>query len=263
MSPRRCTLTARRHGRVARFERTRLAAIRLVLQTDFVTARIGADDIHEFATPRQLLLREVSGITPEDPAGHVLLEPLGVKSTQRLALADVGGTLVAGLWPAELKTQAVRLYGTGRATPMIATAREQGWTVEASPHIGFYNSSPAQRLYMRVEIDAAEYARRWEQDDLAYVRQYAPEEVRTTLWPWLKDRDYASDSDDGTFDSFVSRTLKNRPAHLRPGLRMKRRWDRDELRGLNRHAVAAAIRTDVNAILTAAAEPLLPSATGQ
>src|SRR4051794_29485220 len=108
-----------------------------------MAARLGADDIDEFATPRQLLLREITGITPEEPAGHVLLESFGVKSTQRLALADVGGTLIAGLWPAELKTQAESLYGSGRATPMIAAARERGWTVEASPHIGFYNSGPA------------------------------------------------------------------------------------------------------------------------
>lgn len=222
---------------------------------------MGADDIDEFATPRQLLLLEVSGITPEEPAGHVMLEPFGVKSTQRLALADIGGTLIAGLWPAELKTQAENLYGSGRATPMIEAARERGWTVEASPHIGFYNSGPAQRLYMQVDIDAAEYARRWEKGDLAYVRQYAPDEVRATLWPWLKDRGYASDQDDGTLDAFMSRTLKRRPAHLRPGLRMKRRWDREAVRGLDRHAIAAAIRTDVNAILEAAGEPPLPPAT--
>jgi len=233
------------------------------LQTGGMTARIGADDIDQFATPRQILLREVSGITPEEPAGHVLLGPLGDKSTQRLALADIGGTLIVGLWPAELKSQAEHLYGSGLATPMIAAARKRGWTVEASPHIGFYNSGPAQRLYMQADIDAAEYARRWEENDLAYVRQYAHEEVRTTLWPWLKDRGYASDQDDGTLDAFMSRTLRKRPAHLRPGLRMKRRWDREDVRGLDRHTIASAIRTNVNAILEAAGEPLLPTAAEQ
>lgn len=223
-----------------------------------MTARLGADDIDLFATPRRGLLREVSGITPVEPNGHVLLDKHGVRSIQRLALADIGGGVVAGLWPAEMKTQALALYGHGLATPMIATARARGWSVEASPHIAFFNSTAAQRLYMSPEIDPADYARRWETSDLGWIRQYSTDEFVSTLWPWLKERGYASDADDDALNEFASRSLKRRPAHLRPGLRLKRRWSIEELRLLGETEVAAAIRDDVDAILHAAGEPSMP-----
>ena len=225
-----------------------------------MTARIGADDVVLFSAPQPDVLRQISGIEPEAAETHVFLGPYGVQSTQRLALGDVGGGLVAGLWPAELKTQAEYLYGLGLATPMIAAARRLGWTAEPSPHIGFWNSAPDQRLYMSPSLDAAEYAHRWQTGDLRRVRQYEPAEVRTTLWPWLKERGYASAVDDEMLERFLTSRLKKRPAHMRPGLRLKRRWDAETIRGLGgRRAVAAAIRGDVNAILAAAGEPPLPS----
>jgi hypothetical protein len=205
------------------------------------------------------LLGEISGITPVESGGHVRLEKHGVQSVQRFALADVGGGLVGGLWPAELKSQAKHLYALGLATPMIAPARELGWSVKASPHIAFFNSTPAQRLYMSPALDPADYARRWQSGDLEHVRQYATNEVRESLWPWLKQRSYASDDDDATLEQFMSRTLKRRPAHLRPGLRLTRRWHLEEVRRLGDPAVARAIRADVDAILRAAGEPPLPA----
>lgn len=227
-----------------------------MVQTHVMLARIGADDVEMFSSPRPGLLREITGLTPRDPGDHVLLKPLGVRSTQRLALADVGGGLVAAMWPAELKTQATYLYGFGLGTPMVTAARERGWTVVPSPHIAFFNSTPAQRLYMSPTLDASEYVRRWERDDLPFVRQYATAEVRATLWPWLKERGYASANDDGTLDEYMFRTLKKHPAHLRPALRLKRRWHPDEVRALGA-GIAGTIRADVDAILHAADEPPL------
>lgn len=124
-----------------------------------MTARMGADDVGTFDSPRPRLLREITGIEPEPAGVHVLLDKhIGVRSTQRLALADVGGGIEVAFWPAELKSQAEYLYRDGRGTAMVAAARSRGWDVRASPHLGFFNSRPSQRLYMAPEIDAEVYA---------------------------------------------------------------------------------------------------------
>ena len=103
-----------------------------------------------------------------------------------LGIGDVGGNVVVGLWPAELKEQAKYLYGRRLGRPMVAAARERGWTAEPSPHLAFRNASPTVRLYMAPHVDAAEYARRWEEGDLERVGAHAREDVRDKLWPWLK-----------------------------------------------------------------------------
>jgi hypothetical protein len=227
-----------------------------------MAARIGADDLVFFETPRPDLLREVSGIEPEAPGTHVLLDgDAHVRSTQRLALADFGGGVVVGLWPAELKSQAEYLYRDGRASAMIAAARERRWTVEGSPQLAFYNSRPAQRLYLRPTVSAEEYVRRWEGGDGRRIGQHSRDEVQRSLWPWLKERGYASASDDGVLDDFLA-ILGRRPAHLRPGMRLRRHWDAGALRELGGRAeIARAIRRDVNLILGAAGEPVLPTRT--
>jgi hypothetical protein len=108
-----------------------------------MTARLGADDLELFENPQPRLLREATGIEPERSGLHVLLDTHGVQSTQRLALSEFGGGLVAALWPAELRPQAEYLYGAGLATPMIAAARERGWSAEPSPHSGAMRVSAA------------------------------------------------------------------------------------------------------------------------
>ena len=74
-------------------------------------ARIGADDLDPHETPQPDVLEALSGIQPEPKGVHVLLAEHGVRSTQRLALLDVGGGLAAAFWPAELESQAECLYG--------------------------------------------------------------------------------------------------------------------------------------------------------
>lgn len=225
-----------------------------------VAAQVGADGLELFLDPHPQLLEEISGIRPEPGGLHVLLEGRGVRSTQRLALSSVGGGLIAALWPAELKVQAEYLYGQRLATPMIARAVERGWTAAASPQLAFRNSAPSQRLYLQPAIEAAEYARRWEAGDLRRVGQYGRDRVSAVLWPWLKERGYVTDSDDATLELFMSRQLGNRPAFLRPGLRLYGRWDREAVEAAGgAHGLVPVIRADVDAILGAAREPLLPA----
>jgi hypothetical protein len=223
-----------------------------------VVAELGAHDL-DGVTPLPELLREVSGIEPEPSGMHVLLDGSGVTSMQRLVIGDLAGSVLAALWPAELQGQARYVYGGDRGEAVVAAARAQGWTAAPSPHIAFFTAQPAVRLYMSPLLDAAEYVRRWEQTDLGWVRQFPPEEVRGVLWPWLKRRGYAMDSDDPVLDQFL-RGLGRRPAHMRPGLRLRHRWDAEAIRGLGgQPALSREIRRHVNMILAAADEPQLPA----
>src|SRR5947209_4911426 len=86
--------------------------------------------------PLRELAEEVTGLVPE-PSGHILLEPAGVRSTQRLLLGDVGGGVAAFTWPAELQAQALYLYCEGRARRLLDAAAEGGWDVDARPHLAF------------------------------------------------------------------------------------------------------------------------------
>ena len=225
-----------------------------------MTARMGADDGGLFDTPRRGLLREITGIEPESKGVHVRLdEHAGVRSMQRLALGDVGGGIVVGLWPAELKPQAEYLYTYGRGTAMVVAARELDWYVRPNPHLAFFTSPYTQRLYMAPEVDAEEYTRRWEGADARRMGgHYSAEEIRQSLWLWLKSRGYASAEDDDVLEKFLS-ILGRRKAHLRPAMHFRRQWDLTEVEQLGRKGLVNAVRADVNAILRVAGEPALPA----
>jgi hypothetical protein len=222
-----------------------------------MAATIGPSGVDLYASPVPDLLHEASGITPVEADTHVMLAQRGIQAAQRLALSDVGGKLVVALWPAELKEQAIRLYGRRRATPMISTARERGWTVEASPQLAFWNSPSSLRLYLAPSVDPAEYARRWQEGDLERVGAYDRAQVDEDLWPWLKERAYATDNDDAVLDLWLATRLGNRRAFLRPALRLQRMWPPGALTTRRRARLAEVIRDDVNEILTAAGEPPL------
>ena len=214
-------------------------------------ATIGPNDPDLFASPVPKLLYAISGIEPVAKGTDVRLDQYGVQSTQRLGAGDVGGNLWIALWPAELKEQANYLYGNRLARPMIAAARKQGWTATANAHLAFRNSQPSLRLYMAPAIDASEYAGRWEDGDLERVGAHSREDVRRTLWPWLKSRGYVEDADDRVLEEWLSSCLGNRPAFMRPGLFLKRKFSST--------TAAEVIRREVNAILAAAHEPALPA----
>src|SRR5436305_13366287 len=110
-----------------------------------MAATIGPDDLDIHERPQPRLLRQISGLRPVEKGTHVWLE--GVRSAQRLALGEVGSTVWLALWPAELKEQAVYLYGHRLARPMIAAALSHGWMSEAVPQLAFRNSGAAHRLY--------------------------------------------------------------------------------------------------------------------
>jgi len=223
-----------------------------------MAVQIGASEEWVHASPRPDLLRLATGIEPEPSLDHVRLDRHSdIRSTQRIAVADVGGSVIAGFWPAELKPQAQYLYSRDRGRALIQEARARGWSVTPSPHLAFYTSPPHQRLYMTPDLAAEEYARRWEGPDGDMIGQHEREEVRQTVWPWLKERGYASDKHDDVLEEFLG-ILGRREAHLRPGFRVKRQWPSAEVRARSAHQLAAAIRQDLEAILGAAGEPALP-----
>ena len=211
-------------------------------------------------TPLPEMLREVTGLEPERSGSHVLLdEGAGVRSTQRLALGDVGGDVVAFTWPAELVPQARYAYDGERAPRLIAAARDGRWEVDMRPHLAFRNSRAAQRFYTNPTIGVDEYVARWTGPDGLRIGQHEAGVIRTGLWPWLLERGYASHDDEPELEPFLSR-LGRRPAHLRPGLRLLRRWRRDEIAALpGRDALAQEICSAVNCLLTAVGDPRLPA----
>jgi hypothetical protein len=82
--------------------------------------------------------------------------------------------------------------------------------------------------------------------------------VPRALWPWLKDRGYATTADDAVLEEFLA-ILGRRAAHLRPGLRLLRRWNSNAAVALGAsRELAVAIRSAVNGLLRATGEPVLP-----
>jgi hypothetical protein len=74
----------------------------------------------------------------------------------------------------------------------------------------------------------------------------------------LKSRGYVSDRDDSVLEEWLDTRLGNRPALLRPGLRLKRTWPGDALASPGEASeLAEQICSDVDAILGAAQEPAL------
>jgi O-acetyl-ADP-ribose deacetylase len=222
----------------------------------------GLSDLHLLETPEPDLLHEVTGLELER-SGHVLLdERTGIRSTQRLALGDVGGGIVVFTWPAELRPQARYLYRSGRAQRLLVAADEGHWKVDTRPHLAFWLSSPEERLYMNPTIGPEDYVSRWSGSDFARIGQHDSETIRGGLWPWLLERGYASPDDEGEVDRFLARLAvkKRRAAHLRPGLRLLRCWGRDEVAELRRRCeLAREIRAAVDQLLLAVDDPPLPA----
>jgi hypothetical protein len=210
-------------------------------------------------SPVPALLEWVTGLKPVPPGVHVMLKSAGVRSTQRLAIGSPGGGIVVCTWPAELQPQAKYLYQAGRARRLLEAAEAGGWEVEARPHLGFWNAPAGQRLYMSPTIPVAEYVARWAGSDQDRIGEHAAETIRGELWPWLLRLGYASDPDTPELEPFLRR-LGRRPAHLRAGLRLLRRWRRDEVVDLrSAGTLAGVLRAEVNRLLKSVGDPLLPA----
>jgi hypothetical protein len=230
--------------------------------------RAGEDDLY---SQRRLmaLLREATGITdvePERPgigAAVMLDRAIGTKSTQRIAFQQQVDSLVLLTWPAELKPQAEALYRTsraGRLTGFLAT-HPDAWQAQPKIHLAFHNAPVAQRLYLHCHLEITEYVRRGSGADFGKIGAHPFDRIREDLWPWLRERQYASREDDQLLDTFLKR-LGRRDAHLRPSIEVRRIWpwtyavDLDERSGL-----ASEVRTAVAELLTTLDEPLPPACT--
>ena len=266
----------------ALLERGLLAPAERVLMEDLVAfteehfshllpfTTLGRAGDHGLRRQRRLvaLLREATGIAEAGPArgasgiAEVMLDAaISTTTTQRIALVDQGSTLALCTYPAELRPQAAALYQTSRAQQLTAflAAHPGTWQARPTVHLAFRFATPAQRLYLHCQLNITDYIRRWSGDDFKQVCAHHHDDIRESLWPWLRKRCYASPEDGQHLDAFLSR-LGRRDAHLRPGIELRHTWpwvhavDLDE-----RGALTSQIRTGVTDLLAALSEPPLPA----
>jgi hypothetical protein len=233
---------------------------------------LGRAGEHELRRQRRLmaLLKEVTGIDevePGRPTGAMvrLDTAIGTKSMQRISLQQQDDSLALCAWSAELRPQAQALYKTGRAQRLMdLLAQHPGeWLARPNVHLAFWQAPPTQRLYLDCQLGITEYVRRWSGDDFAQIRAYRYDEIRENLWPWLRQRQYASPQDDQRLDTFLER-LGHRDAHLRPSIRVWHTWPWTQAVGLDdRGALVSNVRTAVTELLTALDEPLPPACTSR
>ena len=222
----------------------------------------GAAELDLLETPVPSLLRQVTGGLKTDPHGSfATLRAAGVRSTQRLAIGDVGGGIVVLTWPAELVEQAEHVYTAERGHRLLEAAAEGGWDVDLRPHLAFWLARPEERLYTnpRPTMAAEEYVARWEGDDDERIGAHPRQTVRGELWPWLLERGYASAKDEDELEPFIGRLeSRRRDAHLRPALRLLRRWEREDVAALGGHdQLAHVVREAMNRLLRAVDDPPL------
>jgi hypothetical protein len=221
----------------------------------------GPDDRLLEAGDRELL-REVTGVDPDRSGVNAVLPDTEKRATQRVGLGAVGGGIVVLTWPGELVHQARRLYDGSRASRLLAAASEGGWRVEMRPHLAYWRSRPFERLYMhpRSSMTADEYVDAWAGADSGRIRGYSLDETRDELWPWLRKRGYAAAQDHTELELFLERVKKaNRTAHLRPGLALILRWEREQIEALGRRRLAEEIRASLDLLIAALGDPPLPA----
>lgn len=263
----------------ALLERSLLAPAERVLMEDLVAfseeyfahllpfTTLAAAGEHDLGRQRRLmaLLREATGMDDVKRgtafSAEVMLDAaVRARSTQRLALKCSDDGLALFTWPGELKDQAAVLYQTERAKQLVElmASDPDAWKARANPHLAYRSARPTQRLYPKCRLEPAEYVRRWQQDDGAQIGAHAHSQVRDRLWPWLRERGYASAEDDDRVDDFLNR-LGRRDAHLRPGIEVRRLWPWKQAVDLDeQHKLAGEIRQAVTQVLTALDEPLPP-----
>jgi hypothetical protein len=220
------------------------------------------------------LLREATGIDEVKPdrrpgtGAIVRLDDAAIRteSTQRILVQHQDDSLALFTFPAELKPQAEALYRTGRAQRLMDFVAEHPGAWQAMPNLqlAFWKAPVDQRLFFPgCRLDITEYVHRWSGNDFAQVRAYRYDEIRESLWPWLRERQYAGPQDDQQLDVFLSRLSRlGRDAHLRPGIKVRRIWPRAQAVDLDeRGALVGEVRAAVTELLTVLDEPLPPAHT--
>jgi len=166
-------------------------------------------------------------------------------------------TLALCTWLAALKPQAQALYRTGRAQRLAELlARQRGtWQARPNVHLAFRNAPVAQRLYLTCRLEIGDYIRNWAGSDFAKVGACRYDAIRESLWPWLRERQYAAPEDDQRLETFLKR-LGHRDTHLRPSIRLCRTWPRPHAAELDEHGTLVTdIRTATRKLLHALDEP--------
>jgi hypothetical protein len=133
----------------------------------------------------------------------------------------------------------------------VSVAKEGGWDVVENAHIAFWQAPHYQRLYLEPTIPLVPYVKLWEGSGAEEIGGHSRGELEESLWPWLKENDCATASDDPMFDKFLSILGDRRQAHLRPSIRAERTWPPEEV-------TAGDVRGEVNRVLQAIGEPGLP-----
>jgi hypothetical protein len=221
---------------------------------------------HPLRRQRRLmaLLRSATGVEqirprPSGGAEAMLDVALGTRCVQRLMLERDGEELVLATAAGELKPQALAFYGSDRASRAVALAEQDGWAATPSLYLGYRGAqTQAQRLYPRCRLSLDEYVRRWSEEDREHIGAYRHDTVRTELWPWLQDREYASEEDSVHLDEFLD-GLGRRDAHLRPRVEITRHWAWAEAEQLDeRSLLIDELRTAITDLLGTLDEPSLP-----
>jgi hypothetical protein len=190
--------------------------------------------------------------------GAVVMPEEASKTTQRIALMQDGDALALCTWLAELKPQAQALYQTGRARRLTEFLAGHSGTWQARPnvHLAFRNAPVAQRLYLSCHLEISEYIRNWVGGDYAKIGACRYDRIRESLWPWLRERQYAAAEDDQRLEVFLNR-LGHRDAHLRPSIRLCRTWPWPHACELDQQGTLVTdIRAAVKELLEHLDEPL-------
>jgi hypothetical protein len=169
-----------------------------------------------------------------------------------------GDALALCTWLAELKPQAQALYQTGRAQRLadFLAAHPETWQARPNAHLAFRNAQVAQRPYLTCHLPISEYIGNWAHRDFARVGACRYDKIRESLWPWLRERQYAAPEDDQRLETFLKR-LGHRDAHLRPSIKIFRTWPWPHAADLDqRGTLVTEIRAAVRELLHALEEPL-------
>jgi O-acetyl-ADP-ribose deacetylase len=150
-----------------------------------------------------------------------------------------------------------------RGPRLLEAAAADGWDVDTRPHLAYWLAPARDRLYTNPQpwMTVEEYVARWAGPDGQMIGSHRLDTVVDELWPWLLERGYATDQDTELLEPFLERVRKRkRDAHIRPGLRLMRRWSPEAVAELDRTGeLADQIREAVNELLVAVGDPALPA----